>query len=1500
MADKKETETIHDAIEEVEPEDIEQVEPEETGEVEDEEELDLVTMLADLKIKQTVACCKVTKKMNEISPYMTNYDNLHLVKTGFDEYNELYKCYQQAHVELFDNTENVDDQERDHKRFCDNEKNIAKFQDVVRGWIAQTEHFLQENIERLSVTRSRRSSRSSHSSSSHSSSSHSARAREKAKLAALLVEKEQRTLQTQLQMKKQALQAEEDELQLDLEIAKSRAREHVYANIIIDEDNGAKYPDNAVHDVTVSNVEQGVSRLNVIEKQSSTNVTHNVNPLHVAPNMSMLNVGQNAPLPNQSQNVYLQTRTQNVSHPIQNYTRGMLGGIPSVPNVMFTNTSIEPETQPPVSDWRNTTSANTQRTSYTHQHVPPSHVVSQLDPNSASFAPQTNLAQAATQQQSLNVQQQQNEQILAAHRQLATAMTLPQPEVPKFSGDVTEYNTFIMAFDSRIVSRTFNDSDRLYYLEQHLEGEPKDIIGGCLYMEPSMGYLEARSLLHKEYGDPYKVSMAYVNKVLSWNNIKHDDCQSLKTFSIFLTRCLKAMQNISHMSVLNHLSNMVAIVQKLPTYLQNQWRDKANRIRQEHRLVNFNDLTNFVVTASESANDPVFGKVALNARPIRPDGRSASSIGKSTTKMKSTSFATSVDTSSQAAPTPRSGDQYSTKRQCYYCQKSHDLDDCSEFAKKTIDDKRSFLKTKRMCFACYGFNHVSKGCLRKRICKKCSKRHPTALHMDNFQYNDGRNKTFIRDTNTNISSNTEVDGTITTNACYATNANDTTVLQAIIPVKVHQNGNATTIDTYAFYDNGSNGCFLTDDLKQQLQAEGKHTTLQLRTMHGKSTVNAVAVQGLIVTDTNGKNPIELPRSFTREYIPVNHTQIPKPEVLSQWPHLQEITKEMPPYMPGVSIGLLIGCNCPKAIQPLKVVPATGDGPFAVLYQHGWTINGPVHLPYREGHTRLTCNHITVQDVETFKETFSPTSVLKMFEMDFSELYTDKVPGDRGLSREDMLFVSKAKEKIVHINGHYELPLPFRDSEPMPNNKEMAMKRAMWQKKKMIRDEQYRNDYVTFVNNLLSKGFAQRIPDEQLQTPPGKVWYLPHHGVYNPMKPNKIRVVFDCSAKYNGTSLNDHLLQGPDLTNSLVGVLTRFREEPVAFIGDVEAMFHQVRVSPEHHNYLRFLWWTDGKLNNKLDEYFMTVHLFGASSSPSVANFALKRTSDEIEAEYGPFVANTIRHNFYVDDCLKSVANEEVAIKLIHDLKSACQKGGFRLAKFCCNSRAVLETIPPEECTKEIQAHSMDYSDLPVERVLGVQWCVNSDTFGFTITMKNKPSTRRGILSMVSSVYDPLGFVSPFLLHAKKILQDLCREQNLDWDDQVPQDYMDRWNSWLTELPLLEHVTVTRCFKPVDFGDITSCQLHIFSDASLTGYGSVAYLRLCNEECNIHCTFLMGKARLAPLKTTTVPRLELTAALVRMGQLQQRELDIEIDNVISLQQQSQYEWDNFYNVNWISR
>ena len=210
------------------------------------------------------------------------------------------------------------------------------------------------------------------------------------------------------------------------------------------------------------------------------------------------------------------------------------------------------------------------------------------------------------------------------------------------------------------------------------------------------------------------------------------------------------------------------------------------------------------------------------------------------------------------------------------------------------------------------------------------------------------------------------------------------------------------------------------------------------------------------------------------------------------------------------------------------------------------------------------------------------------------------------------------------------------------------------------------------------------------------------------KPGKTRVVFDCAAKYGGTSLNAQLLTGRDLTNSIVGVLMRFPEKLVALLAGIECMFHQVSVPP------RFLWLLDGDLNQQPVDHRMEVHLFGAASSPSCCNFALKRTAEDNKGEFPEEVVRAVKRNFYVDDCLRSVKSAKNAVGFMHQLRSILSKGGFRLTKWLSNSSEVLDRIPRVERALSVLRLDLDKVNSPIQRTLGLEWDLEKDEFTFKV------------------------------------------------------------------------------------------------------------------------------------------------------------------------------------------
>ena len=489
-----------------------------------------------------------------------------------------------------------------------------------------------------------------------------------------------------------------------------------------------------------------------------------------------------------------------------------------------------------------------------------------------------------------------------------------------------------------------------------------------------------------------------------------------------------------------------------------------------------------------------------------------------------------------------------------------------------------------------------------------------------------------------------------------------------------------------------------------------------------------------------------------------------------------------------------------------------------------------------------------------------------------------LPQKTEMSIDDQRFLSHVTRSIqLNDDQHYEIALLLRyPSLRMPSNRSFVEKRLMYLKRKFAKNPSFYNDYVQFVDKMLSSGYAEKAgkPQHDDQT-----WYLPHHGVYHPAKPGKIRVVFDCSARFQGISLNDNLLQGPDFTNTLLGVLCRFRLESVGIMGDIQAMFHQVVIPEEDRDLLRFLWWENGDLDQEPKEYRMKVYVFGAACSPSCANFALRKTAENNMSLFAPNVCETVLNNFYVDDCLVSTPSEFHAIALIDNLTNLLKKGGFHMTKWVSNSSNVMQTIPesdraPVEC---------DSLQLPSQgsaiRALGLLWSIKEDVLQFKTEYKQSVSNRRCILSITNSIYDPLGFLSPFMQPIKVLQQDLCRPK-LSWDDPIDEQSQNRVDEWLSDLPRLAAFKVPRCLKPTNFGNVSTIELHHFSDASEQAYGCVSYLRLIDKDFNCHCSIVLAKCRLTPIQRVTVPRLELNAATLSIKHDQVLRQELRLNQVAS--------------------
>jgi len=1029
-----------------------------------------------------------------------------------------------------------------------------------------------------------------------------------------------------------------------------------------------------------------------------------------------------------------------------------------------------------------------------------------------------------------SIMQKQNE-ITALLVQQHQASTLPQRDINVFDGNPLQYRTFIRAFEHGIEDKTSNYRDRLYFLEQYTQGQPKELVRSCQHMDPQRGYVQAKALLKEHFGNEFKIATAYIEKVLGWPSVKSEDVSSLHSYALFLRGCCNAMEEIEYMKELEMPSNLKIVIMKLPYKLRENWRTVACELMERHnRRAQFRDIVTFVERQVKMSSDPFFGDIQ-STQTVQQKPQPRNTIRNS--------FATTVVTNNKSSQCCVSDFRSNSQVICLYCKRDHLLEQCTQMQSKMHNEKLNFLKEKGICFGCLCVGHMSRDCDKRLTCTICAQRHPSILHIQQKERECTQGQDLPPLGNAFVQSALQAYG--------QTGAGDGECALSIVPVKVKSCKGQKVIQTYAFLDPGSSATFCSEHLMHRLKLKGRKTNILLKTMGDQRSVSSSILTGLEVSSLYDDIFYSLPEVFTQEKMPVSKENIVTEGDLHRWPYLKGVKI---PQIPA-DVDLLIGANASKVMEPWEVKNSDGEGPYAVRTLLGWVVNGPLQGRKDNGstseRTNITVNRISVDKLEEMLN--------KQYNHDFNEIASET----KEMSREDHAFMEKVNGSIKLQDGHYKLNLPFKKENPMlPNNLCVAKQRLVGLKRKLDRNKTFHQEYSTFLDEVISQGYAERVPLHQLKQDKGKVWYIPHHGVYHPKK-GTLRVVFDCGAAFKGTSLNDQLLQGPCLTNSLLGVLVRFRQEPIAFMADVKAMFHQVKVATEDTNFLRFLWWPDGDLKREPVEYRMNVHLFGAVSSPSCACFALRRTAEDNKFNFPEKVIDTIHANFYMDDCLKSVASEEEAILMIKDLTAVCLTGGFQLTKWVSNSRSVLQTVPEEHRAHGIKMMDLDQDQLPVERALGLLWCVQSDTFKFKMNIKDNPCTRRGVLSIVCSVYDPLGFLAPFTLTAKLLLQELCRTR-CGWDDPLPSNLQKQWSLWLKELERIADFEVNRCLKPTGLDQLTNIQLHHFSDASTLGFGTVTYLRMeTNKDVHVH--FLLGKSRVAPLKHVTIPRLELTAAVL---------------------------------------
>lgn len=308
----------------------------------------------------------------------------------------------------------------------------------------------------------------------------------------------------------------------------------------------------------------------------------------------------------------------------------------------------------------------------------------------------------------------------------------------------------------------------------------------------------------------------------------------------------------------------------------------------------------------------------------------------------------------------------------------------------------------------------------------------------------------------------------------------------------------------------------------------------------------------------------------------------------------------------------------------------------------------------------------------------------------------------------------------------------------------------------------------------------------------------------------------------------------------------------------------------------------GSASEKPPEVFeWQVLPFGTACSPCCAVYALQcHTRDYSEPDED--VRIVVENNFYVDNCLYSLSNVEDAKMFVNKLQTLLTSGGFELRQWAANHPEVIAHLPTEAKTGSNELWLAQNQLEQQELTLGLRWHCQQDELGYRhrAALSTK-TTMRHIYRVLAKQYDPLGFITPSLIRAKIIVQQLWDKQR-DWDDpHLPADLLHAWFTWEQELTYLPQITFPCCYisPAMDTSD-NKQEVHIFCDASEQAYGSIAYLRTENATGEVDTAFITARSRVAPKRRHSIPRLELCAAVTgaQLAKLLEKELTINIHAV----------------------
>ncbi|XP_031351735.1 uncharacterized protein LOC116177021 [Photinus pyralis] len=1044
---------------------------------------------------------------------------------------------------------------------------------------------------------------------------------------------------------------------------------------------------------------------------------------------------------------------------------------------------------------------------------------------------------------------------------------LPKITIPVFDGTMLKWPTFYDLFSALVHNNSsLANIHKFQYLISFVQGEPLNLIKSIQTTDAN--YLIAFNTLVNRYQNKRILAASYWHEIYNVPSMKTSSYKDLRNLLDVFTENLSALQvlefPVQHWCFI--LFNL--LLQKLDSATRTAFEVKYT----EKDIPTYKDLKEFLEKQCKALESVQFVTSQSNSSSPGKFSKPSNSVKPSFSKTPVTSaLLVNQNAPPKNLPLKNNSNQNQAARNnsqnCKLCnQMAHPLAQCPEFISKTPSERFSFVKQNRVCINCLRYNHLLKDCTSSFNCRVCRYRHHTMMHLPQTvetNRTNAQSDAFINSsshsinaqsspqpskTNANISaqslhnqsnlssvqaSTSQPENQVQNYCTSLANAfTQSTVLLSTTRVEIlDSKGNYQIVRVVL--DSGSQANFISQKCLSQLGLTKKRFSIPVQGLNGaRACTNGVA--SCSIRPVGQTQPTFC---FDVLVLPNLCTEMPSHIInTNSWSHISNLKLGDDRFHIPAPVDLLLGAEAFAHILKEGRVLGQPGQPTALETVFGWVLLGKTQ--------EVLTPSVHLQTYFSSFDSSLDSDIRKFWELEAIAAKPQIAPEEEKCEEIYRKTVSRDP------SGRFIVSLPFRHSEPdLGDTFTMAYRSFKSLETRLIKNPELYNLYSEFMRNYLENGHMTLIASDEPK--PIHSCYLPHHGVIKVEKTtSKVRVVFNASAKGSkGISLNDTLLPGPKLQADLSGILVKFRVFPIIFLADIKQMYLQIQLTPEHRDYQRLIWRFNP--NDPIKQYRLNTVTFGVTSSPYLAIRTLKELAKQERSKY-PNAADILLNNTFMDDICAGSDSLESALALQKEIIALLKAGGFELRKWASNHFKLLSSLAAADCQVPVSFDREVSSNI---KVLGLLYNPSVDKFSFSHSPSNKPPTKRNILSEIARIFDPLGFLSPVTFLAKHIMQRLWIS-GIGWDEIPAKPICDIWVQFKLELPRLSQISLPRFI----FAEkLQRCQLLGFCDASEKGYACAVYLRIELPNDTVKSSLIIAKSRVAPLKTVSLPRLELLGA-----------------------------------------